>query len=105
MTAIPKSEPHAKVVARAKREHAKARAICRAVVYGRANGRCEVCGRALILHPADAPSVFMLAHIHERKHRSQGGDDTDPNNAACLCWRHHQEAHHLKPRQRPCGAF
>ena len=93
MTAHPKPEPHARVKACTRREHAKARAECREVVYRRAQGRCEACGVPLVLSPAHAMHEFDVAHIHEVRHRSQGGDDTDPDNCRCLCWLCHQEAH------------
>ena len=93
MTAHPKPEPHARVKARTRRDHAKARVECRAAVYARAGGRCEACGVPLVLSPAHAMHEFDVAHIHEVRHRSQGGDDTDPNGAVCLCVRCHQEAH------------
>jgi len=85
MTTHPKPEPRATSKARQIRAHARDRAACRLAVYTRAQGKCEACGVPLYLLGTEAPTVFALAHIHEADYRSQGGSDTDPENAKCLC--------------------
>lgn len=93
LLAIPKGTPAKVLRARAKRQHAAARAKCRAIVYKRAGGRCEHCWTPLVLKPSHARHEFQIAHIHEVVMRSQGGSDTDPDNCLCLCYIHHAEAH------------
>ena len=93
---FPKPTPRKVEKARTKRAHAVSRAVCRALVYQRAGGRCESCGARLVLKTSEA-SIYTLAHIHEKQYRSRGGDDTDPDNCLCLCMKCHREAHGGKP--------
>lgn len=92
----PKPEPWKKVKARRREARVKARRDCRAVVYKRDGGRCTKCGVRLRLDLREAAHEFEVAHIHEVKRRSAGGDPTDPDNCITLCYRCHPQAHGLK---------
>lgn len=89
----PKPEPWKNVKARRRREKIARRADCRAEVFYRDGGRCVKCGRQLKLHLKNAAHEFEVAHIHEVKLRSRGGDPTDPANCVTLCFKCHGEAH------------
>lgn len=86
---LSKPEPRTRTKARQKRQQAAARAVCRQVVYDRAEGCCEACGRPLVLKPFEARSAFEVANIDEIVSRAHGGDPTDPANCRCLCVRCH----------------
>lgn len=72
----------------------KAREVCRYVVYTRARGCCEHCGRALVLLPKNANHEFQIANIHEEPPRSKGTDPTDPDSCVCLCTFCHDDVTH-----------
>lgn len=67
------------------RQWAKDRATCRQQVYDAADGRCQKCGRSLVLHPNEAFTIDDIAHIDEIVPRSKGGDPLDVTNCRCLC--------------------
>lgn len=82
----PKPEPRAKVKARLERQHAILRQAARKLVYERAGGCCESCGKPLYLNPSDeGADWFNTANINEIKPRSLGGSDIDPQNLNCKC--------------------
>lgn len=89
----PKPEPWKNVKARRRRERIQRRRDCRAEVFKRDGGRCTRCRRPLHLHLKDAAHEFDVAHIHELKMRSKGGDPTDPTNCVTLCYKCHATAH------------
>lgn len=60
-------------------ETAAVYALARSRVYSRSGGRCEVCKRRLSL---DA------MHVHHRRARSQGRDDTLANLLGTCLWCH-----------------
>lgn len=90
------------IKAKAERQYTKDRAICRQIVYDRARGCCEWCGRPLVLKPQDARYEAEIANIDEIVPRSKGGDPTDPRNCRCLCHDCHfsgpSGGHRLKDR-------
>ena len=94
----PKPEPWKKVKARRKRERIERRRDCRAQVFARDGGRCIKCRRRLALLLQDAAHEFDVAHIHEVKLRSLGGDPTDPDNCVTLCHECHRDAHERNTR-------
>lgn len=81
--------------------YAEARAACRKKVYARDGGCCVVCGIPLVLSAADASHEFQIAHIHEKKPRSLGGDPLDPDNCETRCYLHHAEAHGIRCANAP----
>lgn len=87
---FPKPEPYAKVKAKTKRQKAQVRALARTEVYTRVDGLCQRCGRRLVLHLADARSAFDIAHAHEIRKRSLGGDPTDPEQIVIVCAECHE---------------
>jgi len=94
---IPKPEPRRVQKARERREAAAARAACLEVVWTRAGGRCEVCGRA-VKRATDPTlgSVFEVGHGHEIVSRARGGRPDDPANVRLCCILCHQRAHGLR---------
>ena len=90
-----KPEPHARVKARLKREHEKARRVCWLIVYAREQGRCQTCGKAVLSVEDLRVTEFTVGHVHEPRKRSQGADSTDPDQCVLLCRECHAEAHGL----------
>jgi 5-methylcytosine-specific restriction endonuclease McrA len=81
---LAKPEPYQRVKARKKRQEAKERAHCRAIVWALAGGRCERCMR--VVRDDDVPEwAADRAHVNERVPRSRGGSPTDPSNCELLC--------------------
>jgi 5-methylcytosine-specific restriction endonuclease McrA len=89
----PKPEPRKRVKARRQRARMTARKSCRAARFQRAGGCCEVCGVPLVLSLSQARTVFEIAHVHEVKPRSLGGDPTDVEGTRLLCVRCHGKEH------------
>jgi hypothetical protein len=89
----PKPTPRRIVKARRQRARMTARKSCRAARFQRAGGCCEVCGVPLKLHLSEARTVMEIAHVHEVKPRSLGGDPTDVEGTRLLCLICHEEAH------------
>lgn len=92
----PKPGPWKKVKAHRKRVADVARRGCRARVFDRDGGCCTSCGRALVLLLKNCTHEFQLAHIHEIKPRSLGGDPHDDTNCLTLCYQCHPQAHRLR---------
>lgn len=80
LTPLRSSKPLNRVSAKGRKRNAEL-AKSRRIVMERANGLCEVIGCGL-----------QAQHVHHRKLRSQGRDDTPPNLMA-LCVEHHGRAH------------
>lgn len=59
----------------------------RKIIYNRAGGRCELCGRKLLLEDATLDHVIPL---------SKGGID-DVNNLACVCFEDNQFKNNILP--------
>lgn len=93
MLRFPKPEPRKRARARETRGKADRRNACRAIVYARAGGCCQGCGRPLVLDPRDAPHVFAIAHVDEIVMRSKGGDPLDPDNCVLRCAACHARRH------------
>jgi hypothetical protein len=88
--ALAKPEPHKRVKARRKRQHAKARKSCRAARYTRDGGCCVRCGKPLKLNPSDeGADWYNVANINEKRPRSLGGDPLDPKGQNTLCAKCH----------------
>lgn len=69
--------------ARLERLAAKARRRCTDAVWARAEGFCEDCGMGLLRWAE--PESARSGHVHERRARSLGGDETDPSQCLLLC--------------------
>ena len=74
--------------AQRKYREGKARRACVEAVWKRAEGACECCGRA-VYRPYHATSALYMGHVHEKRARSLGGDETDPSQCQLLCVRCH----------------
>lgn len=100
--ALAKPRPRAPEKAARNRRKAKARAVCVAVVWQRAGGRCEWCG-ANVYRLADAPNALLIGHVHEPGKRSQGADPTDPEQCVLTCLPCHDAAHGRRGRRARMG--
>lgn len=89
--AFPKGETRARQKKREERQFTKARNLCRREVFKRAGGRCQACGRPLVLRPSRAEHFLQIANVHEEPPRSLGGDPTNPQDCVCVCAQCHEE--------------
>ena len=81
--AQPKPERRSKAKKRQEREQRLSRRQCRAIVFARAKGRCERCGRQVT--DDTEPWRDERAHVNEKVPRSKGGSPYDPDNGELLC--------------------
>lgn len=111
---FPKPESPRKAKIRADLKHARARQACVEKVW-RDRGwekpgdtaPCDRCSRA-VYRVEDAPSYLQVGHVHEKRSRALGGDNTDPDNCELLCHFDHFDgpsgAHTKSLPAHPCGA-
>lgn len=69
----------------------KFRAALVALVWARDQGRCRVCGMAVV-RPSRGTDPRRHGHVHEIVYRSAGGRQ-EPNNAVLLCASDHAAEH------------
>lgn len=77
----PKPKPKRRVIHRGRT--GLTRAQCCAVVFTRAGGRCQRCGR--IVSTTAWEGDVRRAHVNEMVPRSRGGDPTNPDHCELLC--------------------
>lgn len=95
---VPQPKPERAVRKAATRRQARTfrltRAQVRTIVFDRAKGHCERCGRAVSfdVHPYKDDH----AEVHEDPPRSLGGDPLDPAGCLLTCKICHMKAHKLR---------
>ncbi len=87
----PSKGSHKRAKKREDAKHDRERRKVRHKVWIRDEQRCRCCGAHVELK---SDSLFRLAHIHEIKYRSRGGDDLDPRNLITLCGECHLYGEH-----------
>lgn len=99
----PKPERRSKTKRRVQATRKLSRAQCRQLVFARAKGCCERCGRAVT--DDVEPYKDERAHVHEVVPRSLGGDPLSPANCVLWCQKCHTGGgfHRVEGRRQQRG--